>query len=57
MLTLGEIDFLYTDTVKVTGIAPAEDNARELYVGYLADVNAGDHTGKCSKPVLQGGEQ
>ena len=40
MLTLGEIDFLYTDTVKVTGIAPAEDNARELYVGYLADVNA-----------------
>ena len=40
MLSLGEIDFLYTDTVKVTGIAPAEDNAKELYVGYLADVNA-----------------
>ena len=40
MLTLGEIDFLYTDTIKVTGIAPAEDNVTELYVGYLADVNA-----------------
>lgn len=40
MLTLGEIDFLYTESVPVTGIAPAEDNVTELYVGYLADVNA-----------------
>ena len=40
MLTLGEIDFKYTDSQKAESIAPAEGTATEMYVGYVENINA-----------------
>lgn len=40
MLSLGEIEFFYTKSVSIDSIDAAEDNVKEMYVGYLSDVNA-----------------
>lgn len=40
MLTLAEIDFYYTSGQTAESIAPAEGTAREMYVGYVENINA-----------------
>ena len=40
MLTLAEIDFYYTAGQKAESIAPAEGTAKEMYVGYVENINA-----------------
>ena len=40
MLTLGEIDFKYTDSQSAEAIAPVEGTAREMFVGYVESINA-----------------
>ena len=40
MLTLGEIDFKYTDSQSAEDIAPVEGTATEMFVGYVESINA-----------------
>lgn len=40
MLTLAEIDFTYTDSHTAEKIEPVEGTAKEMYVGYVENINA-----------------
>lgn len=47
MLTLGEIDFLYTTGTPAESIAPAEGTATEIYAGYAEPINAVVYPAEC----------